>query len=144
MAFSKFDIGACNCAGGVGTTSCSPCNIPDEDLTVSWTNALFGPGSATMTYTTGPTAWTASCVDGGLIFKLSCVSGNILLTVTYFLSGSCPTGGSNYCGEAVGYAGGWITLASHTCSPFSLTFNVTEADCPILYSAGNTQFVITV
>ncbi len=96
-----------------------------------------------MTYTTGPNAWTASCVDGGLIFLLSCQSGAIVLKVSYFLSGSCPTGTSNFCNEAIGNGGGWITLSAHTCSPFSLTFTVAEAFCPALYGAGNTQFVIT-
>lgn len=129
-------------ASGVGFTTCFPCAIPNENLTISWVNILAGNGSATMVYTTGPAAWKTGCADGGLLFSLSCNSGNIELRVVFFLSGSCPTGQSNYCSN-FGVPPLALTLSGHTCSPFSLTFTVGENGCPTIYGAGNTTFTIT-
>ncbi len=135
------EIGAPSGGGGV---VCLPCDIPTSTLTVSWTNLLAGDGSAPMTHSTGPDAWTATCVDDGLIFKLGCNSGNIVLKVTFFVSGSCPTGQANFCSNGTGVTDPLLlTLTSYTCSPFSLTFSCTEAGCPAVYGAGNTQFIIT-
>lgn len=127
---------------GFSSTSCLPCNIPNEDLTVSWVNLLSGDGSATMTYTTGPSAWTASCVDDGLIFKLGCNSGNIELRVTFFIAGDCPDGESDFCSN-LGVPPLALTSGSYTCSPFSLSFAVSEDECPAVYGGGNTQITIT-
>jgi hypothetical protein len=129
-------------SSGGGGISCLPCVIPAEDLTVSWVNLLSGDGSAPLIYTTGPSAWTASCVDDGLIFKLGCNSGNIELRITFFIAGDCPDGESNYCSN-FGEPPFQLTLASHTCSPFSLTFTVGEDACPAVYGAGNTVITIT-
>jgi hypothetical protein len=51
-------------SSGGGVTTCSPCSIPNENLTLSWTNPLSGNGSATMTYAPGisPT-WTTGCAS---------------------------------------------------------------------------------
>ena len=133
---------ACGCCGGSNTYACSPCAIPEQNLTISWVNILSGDSSATMIYTTGPTAWKTGCVDGGLIFELSCNSGSIELRATFFLSGECPTGESNYCSN-FGVPPLALTLSSYTCSPFSLTFTVGEDGCPTIYGAGNTTFTIT-
>ncbi len=133
------ELGASGAGGFVG---CLPCSIPDEDLTVSWVNLLSGDGLATMTYTTGPSAWTASCVDDGLIFKLGCNSGNIELRATFFVAGDCPDGESNFCSN-FGVPPFAFTLTSYICSPFSLTFTVGEDGCPAVYGAGNTQITIT-
>lgn len=131
-------------SGGGGVAICMPCNIPTSDLTVSWINLITGDGSATMTHTSGPDAWTTGCADDGLLFKLQCNSGNIELQVTYFVAGSCPTGEANFCSNAFGAANPFLlTLASFTCSPFTLVFSVTEDGCPSVNSAGNTQFTIT-
>jgi hypothetical protein len=111
-------------------------------LTIAWTNLLSGDGSAPLLHSCGPDAWTASCVDDGLIFKLGCNSGNIELRGTFFIAGDCPDGESNYCSN-FGVPPFQFALASHTCSPFSLTFNVLEDGCPAIYGAGNTQLVIT-
>ena len=127
---------------GFGSTLCLPCSIPDEDLIVSWVNLLSGDGLATMTYTSGPSAWTASCVDDGLIFKLGCNSGNIELRVTFFVAGDCPDGESNVCSN-FGVPPFAFTLSSYICSPFSLTFAVSEDGCPAVYGAGNTQITVT-
>ena len=129
-------------AGGGGSITCGPCNIPTEDLAISWTNLLTGNGSATMTYTTGPTQWETGCVDNGVQFRLSCVSNTIQLQASFFTSGECPTGGSNYCSN-LRFAPLTLDLSDSTCSPFSLTFTVTNSGCPAIYSLGNVQFVVT-
>jgi hypothetical protein len=128
-------------AGGGGRTLCSPCTIPNEDLTITWTNILTGNGSATMRFGGGP-SWVTGCVDSGVQFALGCTAGLIELRSMFFVSGSCPTGSSNYCSNLRGNPL-TLTLASHTCSPFTMTFMLSEAGCPELYDEGNTQFVIT-
>jgi hypothetical protein len=135
----------CCCGGGGGGgISCSPCNIPTSNLTVSWTNPLTGNGSTGLTYNPGgsPT-WTSGCADDGLLFELLCNAGNIELRAIYFTSGSCPTGTQAYCSNLLG-VGSQLILSSYTCSPFSLTFTNTGVSCPTLYGDGNTQFVVTV
>jgi hypothetical protein len=127
-------------SGGGGTTACSPCSIPNEDLTITWTNILTGNGSATMTYTPGQ--WETGCVDSGILFRLACNGGSIELRAIFFLSGFCPTGSTNYCSN-LRTSPLTLTLASHLCSPFSLTFTVSEVGCPEVYDEGNTQFIIT-
>jgi hypothetical protein len=127
--------------GGRGTTTCTPCNIPSEDLTITWTNILTGNGSATMTFGTGPT-WQTGCVDSGLQFLLSCENGSIELRAIFFVSGSCPTGSTNYCSN-LRTSPLTLTLTSYICSPIILTFAVSEVGCPEVYEEGNTQFIIT-
>jgi hypothetical protein len=127
--------------GGGGTTTCTPCNIPSEDQTITWTNVLTGNGSATMTFGAGPT-WQTGCVDSGLQFLLSCDNGSIELRAIFFVSGSCPTGSTNYCSN-LRTSPLTLTLASHVCSPIILTFAVSEIGCPEVYDEGNTQFIIT-
>ena len=126
------------CESGV---SCSPCAIPTEDLTITWTNPITGNGSATLTYT-APSTWTTGCCDDGLIFTLQCTEDEIELRATYFISGECPTGDSNYCSN-LRTPNFQVTLVSSTCSPFSLTFDCTDDACPTLFGVGNTQFIIT-
>jgi hypothetical protein len=78
-------------------TTCSPCNIPNTNLTASWVNTA-GNSSATLTYSaTGPT-WATTCnVIGTDSFTvtLACVGGNDQLTVVYYPgSTTCTPGGS--------------------------------------------------
>ena len=49
---------------------CSPCGIPRKDLTLSWTNVLFGPGSTPLVYTP-PGQWNSACTNQ-LLFSLAC------------------------------------------------------------------------
>ena len=94
-----------------------------------------------MTFGAGP-SWFTGCVDSGLQFILACNGGSIELRAVFFVSGSCPTGSSNYCSN-LRSSPLTLTLTDHTCSPFSLTFTLNEAGCPELYDEGNTQVVIT-
>jgi hypothetical protein len=126
---------------GSSGTMCSPCNIPNEDLTITWSNILTGSSFAIMKFGVGP-FWQTGCVDSGLQFILSCNSGSIELRAVFFISGSCPTGSSNYCSNLRSNPLS-LTLLDHTCSPFSLTFTLTEAGCPEVYDEGNTQLMIT-
>jgi hypothetical protein len=129
--------------GGGGTVPCSPCNIPTSgSLTLSWTNPLTGNGSTTMTFNSGTNLWTTGCVDFGLSFQLGCNGGNMELRAIFYGGSGCPDGTSNYCSN-LRTSPFTLTLASHTCSPFSATWTLTDAGCPALYNAGNTQFVIT-
>ena len=130
---------------GTGFTSCGPCNIPNEDLTVSWTNLISGDGSTTLTWnglTGGAARWTSGCADEGLLFELQCTGGGMELRAIFFVEGECPTGTPSYCSnlQAAPLA---LTLESYTCSPFSATFGVDGTDCPTLFGDGNTHFFVS-
>jgi hypothetical protein len=120
--------------------SCAPCAIPRKNLTLSWTNNLFGSGSGTLVFTP-PGEWSSACINQ-LLFQLSCPGSMVQLSVTYFLSGVCPSGQSQSC-TSTGYAPFSITLASFSCSPFLMRFTVQSADCPALWGNGYSSFTIT-
>jgi hypothetical protein len=128
---------------GFGFLSCSPCGIPLTDLTLSWTNISTGNGSTTLFYPGGVGPWTSSgCPDNGLEFSLACTTGTIELKAFYFVSGSCPTGTTDYCSN-LRSSPRLLDLIASTCSPFSLTFQVNSPDCPTLFGFGNSYFVVT-
>jgi hypothetical protein len=133
-------------SSGPANLTCDPCGMPLENLTVSWTNLSSGDGSATLVWNgfagVLSAAWATGCCDDGIEFALSCSEEGINFQAIFFTSGVCPTGESNYCSN-LRSATLQLTLASYTCSPFSLTFTVGEDECPTLYSFGNTQFVVT-
>ena len=124
-----------------GSLACSPCNIPGQDLTLSWVNVISGNGSTPLTYAQTPASWTSAC-SNGLLYKTVCTGGQVELRVIYFTTGSCPTGTQQYCSNLRGTPHG-LTLSSYTCSPFSMTFLSTAAACPAITSGGYTQFTIT-
>ena len=135
----------CTCTGGSGTT-CSPCTIPNENLTISWVNLLVGNGSDTLVYSAG--TWSTGCSGGAgtgnqLIFTLFCTSGSIEFRVYYFISGSCPTGQITYCSNLLA-SPRKLTLASYTCGAgFTLVFTETSLSCPAVTGSGFTSFTIT-
>jgi hypothetical protein len=139
--FSLGGIGAPCCCGGGASITCSPCAIPASNLTLSYTNVIYGNGSTALVYSSIGPAWTSAC-SNGLLYKLLCTSGSIELRVIYFTTGACPTGTQQYCSNkrATPFA---LTLASYTCSPFSLLFNSSSAGCPTITNAGYTQFQVT-
>jgi hypothetical protein len=126
---------------GSPSLTCSPCNIPAQNLTLSWVNALSGNGSTGLTYATAPASWTSGC-SNGLLYKLLCTGGEVELRVIYFNMGFCPTGTQQYCSNLRVTPYG-LTLSSFTCSPFSMTFLSKPAACPAITSSGYTQFTIT-
>ena len=126
--------------GGGATLPCSPCAIPQKNLTLSWTNNLLGPGSGTLVFTP-PGQWRSTCINQ-MLFELACAGAMVQLSVTYFPSGACPSGQSQSC-TSLGSAPFALTLASFSCSPFLLHFTVNSAGCPALWSNGYTALTIT-
>ena len=125
---------------GGGSLVCSPCNIPKQDLTLSWTNTLTGNGSTTLTYNAALSNWTTGCVLNQQ-YKLFCSGGQIDFSVIYIISGTCPTGQTNTCSNLTANPFG-LTLVSHTCTPFSFTWT-TVPDCPNVEAPGYIDFTIT-
>jgi len=122
--------------GVISSANCAPCPIPLADLTLSWTNLLTGPGSATMFVSAAPNVWTTACVPSGFDsyrFAMSCFEGNIELAYEFFSNTTCAGTQSSGCDFAA---------SSYSCSPFSITFTVTLA-CDGLYSGGYQTFTIT-
>ena len=128
-------------SSGSGSLTCSPCNIPTQNLVLSWVNLISGNGSTTLIYTATPAAWTSGC-SNNLLYKLICTGGQVELRVIYFMTGTCPSGTQQYCSN-LRVAPFGLTLASYTCSPFSMTFLSKTAACPAVTSNGFTQFTIT-
>ena len=121
--------------------ACSPCNIPTQNLTLSWVNLISGNGSTTLTYAPTPSTWTSGC-SNGLLYKLGCTGGQVELRVIYFTTGTCPTGTQQYCSNLRITPFG-LTLSSYTCSPFSMTVLANSSPCPAIAGSGYTQFTIT-
>lgn len=126
---------------GGGSLACSPCNIPTQNLTLSWVNVLSGNGSTTLTYATTSSSWTSGC-SNGLIYKLVCTGGQVELRVIFFTSGTCPTGTQQFCSNLRVTPFG-LTLSSFTCSPFSMTFLSSTSGCSAISTTGYTKFTVT-
>jgi hypothetical protein len=121
---------------------CGQCQIPRNNLTVSWTNLILGNASTTLAYTGSPTTQWASACTNQLLYELVCTQNQVEFRVYYFLSGSCPGGQSQYCStiRSNPYS---LTQTNFTCSPLLLTCTVTSASCPNLASYGFTGFTIS-
>ena len=126
---------------GGGSLACSPCNIPTQNLTLSWVNTVSGNGSTTLAYAGTPASWTSGC-SHGLLYNLVCTTGQVELRVIYFSTGSCPAGTQQYCSNLRVTPFG-LTLSSYTCSPFSMTFLSNSSGCPAITNSGYTKFTIT-
>ena len=122
---------------------CGTCTIPMSDLTVSWNNAIWGPGSTPLIYQPSPgTSWKSACSQE-LLYQLSCNQGQVEFRVTYFLSGSCPTGQSQYASNLRNnpYR---LTVSSLVCgSSFLMTLAVSSSGSPNLWASGYTSFTIS-
>jgi hypothetical protein len=129
-------------SGGGGLT-CSPCAIPEEDLTLSWTNDLLGPGETTLVYTNtgGEKSWLSACANG-LLYELFCTGGTIELRVIFFITGTCPHGTAGYCSN-LRTSPFSLTLASYSCLPFSLSFTVSNTGCAAVSSIGYQELIIS-
>jgi hypothetical protein len=126
--------------GSSPVLSCSPCNIPRKNLTLSWANILIGDGSTPLVFS-APGNWSSACTNQ-LLFALACTGSQVALSVTYFLSGLCPTGQPQAC-VSTGSNPLSLILDTSTCSPFFLHFTVTSSSCPALWGNGYTSFSIT-
>lgn len=131
----------CGCCGAPVCT-CGTCSIPEADLTVSWTNLIIGNGSTPVVYQ-GSCQWISACTNQ-LLFQLVCTSGQVDFRVYYFLSGSCPTGQSQYCSTRRS-SPNQLTQTGLTCgsSSFLLTCTVTSASCPNIATYGYTAFSVS-
>ena len=121
---------------------CSPCAIWQKDLQIAWVNPLTGNGSATLVYSSG--TWTANCMGGGgnqISFKLWCNNGQVELRVIYYVSGSCPTGQSEYCSNLNG--GLTYNERFSTCQPLNLVYQLTSETCPALSASGYETFAVS-
>jgi hypothetical protein len=129
--------------GATSTSSypCAPCNIPAQNLTISWVNPIRGNGSTALVFNKAPTSWTSAC-SNGLLYQLLCNAGQIELRVIFFTAGSCPSGTQQYCSNLRSAPLG-LTLSSYTCSPFSMTFLSRSTTCPTVTNSGYLQFTIT-
>jgi hypothetical protein len=136
--------------GGTGSQSfpCLPCTIPNQNLTISWVNPLAGNGSDILVYNSSGPTWASGCSGGTgvgnqLLFELLCTRGQIEFRVYYFISGSCPTGQTNYCSN-LRANGSQLILSSTTCgSGFTLVFTSTNQSCPTISGSGFSSFIVT-
>ena len=121
---------------------CGTCTIPAANLTVSWTNPILGDGSAPLVYSSGPTTWLSACTNE-LLFELLCNQGQVEFRVTYYLSGSCPSGQSQYASTLRNnpYK---LTRTGLVCgSSFLMTVSLSSTSCPVLWSYGYAGFTIS-
>ncbi len=122
--------------------SCGQCQIPRQNLTVSWTNLILGNGATSLVYSGNPTTQWASACTNQLLYELVCTQNQVEFRVYYFVSGSCPSGQSQYC-STIRSNPFRLTQTSLTCSPLLLTCSVTSASCPNLASNGYTSFTVS-
>jgi hypothetical protein len=112
---TQFAVGPC-CGCGGGTVPCAPCDLPETDLTLSWSGSLIGSGSYTFTYTPGtPPTWVYDPAAYTIAF----------CAVADSLSLACDFGGS-IMGLNLYQAGVLICTFSfsaptYTCSPLSVS-----------------------
>jgi hypothetical protein len=131
-------------SGSQTTQPCQPCEIPRQDLTVSWVNPIFGNGQARLVFNASGPSWSTGCsgVGNDNIFTLACLSGQIEFRVVYFLAGVCPTGQSAFCSNLLP-PNFQLVFASHVCDPLSLVFTVGEFGCPGAWALGYQSFTVT-
>jgi hypothetical protein len=128
----------CGCCG-TPLCTCGSCSVPQENLTVSWTNPIAGNGSATLVYSSC-VLWESGCTNQ-LLYELVCTGSSVEFRVYYFLAGSCPTGTSQYCSTLRSSPNG-LTRTGLTCgSSFLLT--CTTANCTQLGTLGYTSFSVS-
>lgn len=124
MRFTSFGgtSGGCGCCG----FSCTTC-FPKTNLTLSYTSTLHGNGSKPLTYAhvgAGHDNWQMGC-------RNICLPSNCFVTADLDCNNGAigfnvSTWGDTLCSSILigtcTYASGGFTIASVTCSPFSITF----------------------
>lgn len=123
--------------------TCGSCSVPKANLTISWVNTITGNGSDTMVWD-GVNSWNSGCTGGGSnqhIFTLLCTTGFVELRAFYMLSGSCPTGDSNYCSTGRASPNG-LTETGLTCGA-SFLLTCTTENCNSLSANGFTDFTVS-
>ncbi len=152
MPDSGFALGAsCDCTCGPTFKKCGTgpgCDIPANNLTISWTNIITGNGSAALVYNAMGGVWRSGCTGGGtnqLVFQLGCNAGVPELRAFYPITGACVggvfTGFTNFCSNVAGGAG-TLTQTSLTCGAgYTQVFTVTL--CASLSASGYTSFTVS-
>jgi hypothetical protein len=121
--------------------TCGACQIPERNLTLSWTNPISGPGSTTLNFQSC-ILWNTPCVNQNQ-YKLECAGGVLKFTVTYQLSGACPGGLQSTCVTS-GTAGHKLDPGTPACGAgFLWAITVNGTDCPALFTSGFTSFTIS-
>jgi hypothetical protein len=135
-----------------GCSPCKPCDLPAEDLTLSWTaNCLIGgtfseSGTATITYLgviAGVPTWETACIVLGLpvqcadsaIFTISCdPTAGTTYTWSLYSFSTCsgtPTSTTFYNTSGGGSGTFAFTLPSYTCSPLNIVLTGTLIEATI-------------
>jgi hypothetical protein len=146
---TTWDLGTCCCGGGPPPSSldCCPCKLPTNNLVLSWTNSISGPGSAVLTWNSGTSNWTTTCISNAQPFYIKAtmicfVAGlvkNTQLTITSYTGAGC-TGTPTSCG----FVSSNSAYAFWNCNPFSVGFNINAAaGCPSLQALGFTSFTVS-
>ncbi len=128
----------CGCCGGP-LDICVGCGIPQKNLTVDWTNTIFGNGSGTMTRI-GVSAWTLNCGVSTVFagYGIFCTNAWIFRVTGFgFGCGSPPTSTN----DTTMAAPHRIISDVLTCgASFDWTSHITAASCPDLWSLGFTSW----
>lgn len=132
----------------VCTVPCGACDLPFEDLTLSYVNTIAGNGTVTLV-PGGGTTWTSACVKIGSTswyqFTWSCISGTMVLSVSKYSTSGCLTP-SNTCASNSSSSTKLITVST-SCSPLDYEYSVGPypalPSCGYLSVDGFTTFEIT-
>ncbi len=137
MGWSLFDVGTCGCCAPVDI--CVGCSVPRQNLTVDWTNTIFGNGSGTMTRIAAGD-WQLTCGAGTVFasYSIFCAGAWVFRVIGFgFGCGSPPTS-INDTATATPHH---IISDVLTCgSSFDWTSHITAASCPDLWSLGFTNW----
>jgi hypothetical protein len=120
---NTFDVGEC-CCGGVGCLACSPCQIPQKNLTIAVSGSNYaglgtGSDNTTLIYG-GGSSWLSPCLtnlidptssDHSYKYQLLCTGGSLQLSKVFYTDASC---------SVFNVAITLGTLRSYTCNPFHL------------------------
>lgn len=131
----------CNQGGDCRLAACGNCSIPRSDLTVAWANPIIGNGQAALIYSP-PNQWQSACTNQ-LIYQILCTSNQVEFRVTYFISGSCPTGQSQFCSTLRPTPFRLQQTLLQCGAQFRLQASVTSQSCPNLSANGYTGWTIT-
>jgi hypothetical protein len=118
--FTLFGMGACNCPSG--TCSCTPCALPQVNLSVSWNIPSGGgcttTGTGTLTYQGGTSCQWIICFNTGLgggcvqsgQLTITCASGTGMYVYTTYSVINCVGLVSTFT----------LTATAVSCSPLNI------------------------
>jgi hypothetical protein len=131
----------CGCT--VATSPCVFCDMPNEDLVLSWNNTVSGSGSTPMIYDSGTSKWSTGCLavgDGHIKFIFGCMDG--FYELGHFDAGCTLPAGIGCNTDNSNPPSGTFGVASIVCSPLHMHFITTGPWCEDLQFLGYTDFFI--